>query len=181
MKNSSYNPHHSSAEIGISKTKGNPPTSVCTHSRNAVKWTHFQTPLQWRHNERDGVSNPQPHECLLNRLIKAQIKGNIKTPRHWLCEGNSPVTGEFPAQRTCSAEKVSIWWRHHDILITIFLTLWYAKILKPSLFKCVEIYQDVKKHCSKFLKRERYFTLVLGPLLTRMFYDRRFLMPHWRW
>ena len=30
-----------------------------------------------------------------------------------LCVGNSPVTGEFPAQRTSNAENVSIWWRHH--------------------------------------------------------------------
>ena len=30
-----------------------------------------------------------------------------------LCEGNSPVTGEFPAQRASKAENVSIWWRHH--------------------------------------------------------------------
>ena len=32
-----------------------------------------------------------------------------------LCEGNSPVTGEFPAQRASDAENVSIWWRHHAI------------------------------------------------------------------
>ena len=32
-----------------------------------------------------------------------------------LCEGNSPVTGEFPSQRASSEENVSIWWRHHDI------------------------------------------------------------------
>ena len=32
-----------------------------------------------------------------------------------LCEGNSPVTGEFPVLRACNAENVSIWWRHHDI------------------------------------------------------------------
>ena len=30
------------------------------------------------------------------------------------CGGNSPVTGEFPAQMTSNAENVSIWWRHHD-------------------------------------------------------------------
>ena len=30
-----------------------------------------------------------------------------------LCEGNSPVTGEFPAQSASNAENVSIWWRHH--------------------------------------------------------------------
>ena len=27
--------------------------------------------LQWRHNERDGVSNHQPQDCLLNRLFTA--------------------------------------------------------------------------------------------------------------
>ena len=30
-----------------------------------------------------------------------------------LCEGNSPVTGEFPAQRASNAENVSIWWSHN--------------------------------------------------------------------
>ena len=30
-----------------------------------------------------------------------------------LCAGNSPETGEFPAQRASNAENVSIWWRHH--------------------------------------------------------------------
>ena len=29
------------------------------------------------------------------------------------CQGNSPVTGEFPAQRSNNAENVSIWWRHY--------------------------------------------------------------------
>ena len=29
-----------------------------------------------------------------------------------LCAGNSPVTGEFPAQMASNAENVSIWWRH---------------------------------------------------------------------
>ena len=27
--------------------------------------------------------------------------------------GNSPGTGEFPAQMASYAENVSIWWRHH--------------------------------------------------------------------
>ena len=30
-----------------------------------------------------------------------------------LCEGNSPATDEFPAQKASNAEKVSIWWRHN--------------------------------------------------------------------
>ena len=32
------------------------------------------------------------------------------------CAGNSPVTGEFPAQNASNAENVSIWWRHHELM-----------------------------------------------------------------
>ena len=32
--------------------------------------------------------------------------------------GNSPVTGEFPAQMASNAENVSIWWRHHGTVPT---------------------------------------------------------------
>ena len=69
-------------------------------------------PLQWRHNERDGVSNHQPQGCLLNRLFRHRWKKTPKLRVTGLCEGNSPVTGEFPTQRASNAENVSIWWRH---------------------------------------------------------------------
>ena len=35
-----------------------------------------------------------------------------------LCEGDSLVTGEFPAQRASKAENVSIWSRHHGFIVT---------------------------------------------------------------
>ena len=69
--------------------------------------------LQWRHNERDGVSNPQSHDCLLNGLFRHRSKKTWKLRVTGLCAGNSLVTGEFPAQKASSAENVSIWWRHH--------------------------------------------------------------------
>ena len=47
--------------------------------------------LQWRNNERDGVSNHQPHDCLPNGL--------------------------FPTQMASNAENVSIWWRLHDHIV----------------------------------------------------------------
>ena len=62
----------------------------------------------------DSVSNHQPHHCLPNRLFKAQIKENIKAPRHWPLWGEFTRDGEFPAQRASNAENVSIWWRHHE-------------------------------------------------------------------
>ena len=70
-------------------------------------------PLQWRHNEHDGVSNHQPYDCLLNHLFKHRSKKTPKLRVTGLGEGNSPVTGEFPAQRASNAGKVSTWWCHH--------------------------------------------------------------------
>ena len=69
--------------------------------------------LQWRHNGHDSVSNNQPHACLLNRLFRRRSKKTSKLRVTGLCEGNSPGTGEFPAQMASNAENVSIWWRHH--------------------------------------------------------------------
>ena len=69
--------------------------------------------LQWCHKEWDGISNHQPHDCLLNCLFKVHIKENITG----LCEGNSLATGEFPMQRASNTKNVSIWWHHHVILL----------------------------------------------------------------
>ena len=75
--------------------------------------------IKCRINERDGVSNHQPHDCLLSRLLRRRSKKTSKLRVTGLCEGNSPVTGGFPAQRASNAEHVSICWRHHDILARV--------------------------------------------------------------
>ena len=72
------------------------------------------TPLRWRHNGRDSVSNHQPHDCLFNRLFRRRSKKTSKLRVTGLCAGNSPGTGEFPAQMASNADNVSIWWRHHE-------------------------------------------------------------------
>ena len=66
---------------------------------------YSQVTLQWRQNERGGVSNHQPHDCLLNRLFRHRSKKTSKFRISGLCAGNSPVTGELSAQRTSNAEK----------------------------------------------------------------------------
>ena len=70
--------------------------------------------LQWRHNERDRVSNHQPDDCLVKRLFTSRSMNTSKVRVTGLCEGNSPVTGESPAQRASNAENFSIWWRNYD-------------------------------------------------------------------
>ena len=89
--------------------------------------------LQWRQNERDGVSNSQPNDCLLNCLFRRGSKKTSKLRVTDLCAGNSPVTGEFPAQRASNAENVSIWWRHHVRLIKSLQITWRAGTCKFHL------------------------------------------------
>ena len=87
--------------------------------RPQIQWKkheEYWIALQWRHNGHDGVSNHQAHHCLLNRLVRRRSKKTSKLRVTGLCVGNSPVTGEFPAQRSSYAENVSIWWRHHEIM-----------------------------------------------------------------
>ena len=85
-------------------------TSTDTRSRN-----EFQvSALQWRHNERDFVSNHRRLKCLLNCRFRWRSKKtpNLRVAGLWA--GNSPVTGQFPAQMASNAENGSIWWRHHE-------------------------------------------------------------------
>ena len=66
-------------------------------------------------NGHDSVSNHQPYDCLLNRLFRRRSKKTSKLRITGLCVGNSPVTGESPAQMASNAENVSIWWPHHVV------------------------------------------------------------------
>ena len=83
--------------------------------RNVSKSTfhNISQSLRWHLNGHDGVSNHQPHHCLLNRLFGCRSKNTSKLRVTGLCAGYSPGTGEFPAYMACYAENVSIWWRHH--------------------------------------------------------------------
>ena len=52
---------------------------------------------------------------VLNRLFWRRSKKTTRIRVTGLCAGNSPVTGEFPAQMASNAENVSIWWDHHAV------------------------------------------------------------------
>ena len=47
-------------------------------------------PLQWRHNGRDGVSNHQPNDCLLNRLFRRRLKytSQLRAAGFWIPRTN---------------------------------------------------------------------------------------------
>ena len=90
--------------------------------------------LQWRHNERDGVSNHRRLwrlYCLLNRLFRHRSK-NIKAPRHWPLGGEStgdrwnplkgPVTREiFPFDDvTMSLDRTILLVKHNEFQKDIY-------------------------------------------------------------
>ena len=95
--------------------------------------------LQWRHNGHDSVSNHQHYDCLLNRLFRRRSKKTSKLRVTGLFVGNSPGTGEFPAQMASYAENVSIWWRHHGYS---FIITGESNMIETSgSNKCVIIYR----------------------------------------
>ena len=51
-----------------------------------------------------------------NYLFRCRSKKTSKLRVTGLCEGNSPVTGEFPTQRASNKENVPISWRHHAMV-----------------------------------------------------------------
>ena len=99
-----------------------PNTKWRNQRRGSSKFSHgttlmfsiHQWSLLWPHNDRDCVSNHQPHDCILNRSFRRRSLKTSKLRVTGLCAGNSPVTDEFPAQRASNAENASIWWRHYD-------------------------------------------------------------------
>ena len=82
-----------------------------------LRQDYFSIPvkLQWRHNERDGVSNHRRHQCLINCWFRRRSNKTPKLRVTGLCAGNAPVTGEFPTPKASNAESVSIWWRYHEL------------------------------------------------------------------
>ena len=69
--------------------------------------------LQWRGNGRNGVSNRQPHDCLLNRLFRRRTKKTSKLRVTGLCAGIHRWPVKFPhkgpATRKCFYLMTSSW------------------------------------------------------------------------
>ena len=76
------------------------------HSTVTSQWA------QWR-------LKPRRLDGFLNHSFRRRSKKTSKVRVTGLCEGNSPMTGAFPAQMTSNAENVSIWWPRHATLLAL--------------------------------------------------------------
>ena len=80
----------------VSKFK-NIPESQCS----VMIWQRSEaTSFRWRHNDHDGVSNHQPHGCLLNRLFRRRSNKTSKLRVTGLCAGKSPGPVNSPHKGT---------------------------------------------------------------------------------
>ena len=137
---------------------------------------HFTPALQWRHNGCDGVSSHQPPDCLLNRIFERRSKKTSKPRVTGLCAGNSPVTGEFPAQRASNAENVSIWWRYH--------TLKYASVpsgARPSVVTVASIFKNFPWLFQNFLYSFPKSVLPVAECKWHLYYRNHFRYVHGLW
>ena len=74
-----------------------------------------------------------------------------------LCEGNSPLTGEFYAQRASNADNVSIWWRHHANMKLLYT--FQVKCTGPCVNKR---YQMNKSVLSNIIYKKYSFGIYFG-------------------
>ena len=124
-------------------------------------------PLQWRHNERDGVSNHQHLDCLLSRLLRCTSKKSSKLLVTGHCEGNPPVVSEFPSQRASDAENVFLWWRHRihikPLMKVVLLTCLTSSLKFPSFFHKEKLPDDYVSMMMSY-----YPNLILNHISTRL-------------
>ena len=92
--------------------------------------------IQWRHNERNGVSVHLRLDGLVNRLFRPRRKKISKLCVTGLFGWNSPVIGEFPSQKVSNKESVSIWWRHHVFRITFVFLVFHCFIVQAIVAMC---------------------------------------------
>ena len=94
------------------------PTRVKSPVKNEINigsydsWRKYT--LQWRHMKVK-LSQIVGNSTVCLTVYVDRHQRNIKSALLAFCEGNSPMTSEFPAPRVSNAEKASICWRHHGM------------------------------------------------------------------
>ena len=89
--------------------------------------------LQWRYNEHYGVSNHQPHDCLLNRLFRCRSKKTSKLHITGLCAGNSPRRGPVMRKMIPFDDVIMIFLETHVMMSSVQWT-------ESMIFVCVLLF-----------------------------------------
>ena len=92
--------------------------------------------LQWRHNDHGGVSNHQPHGCLLNRLFRHRSKKTSKLPVTGLCAGNSPGPVNSSHKRPVTRKMVQF----DDVIVGVIYFHIYMFVLSCTYFQLLHMH-----------------------------------------
>ena len=101
------------------------------HNTWCLRSPHIMFPLHWRHNDHGGISNHQPHGCLLNRLFRRKSKKTSKLRVTGLCVWNSPGPVNSPHKGPVTRKMFPF----DDVIMSLFVTRWdisgwqYAMVL----------------------------------------------------
>ena len=111
--------------------------------------------LQWRHKKCDGISNHQRYDCLLSRLYKRRSKKTSKLRVTGLCEGNSPVTGEFPHKVPVTRKMFPF----DDVIMRILLPVIWSD---HQLAGTSDNSQMYRAFASSVIKRQSFYSTLLN-------------------
>ena len=115
--------------------------------------------LHWRHNEHDGVSNYQPHDCLLHCLLRSRWKKILKLR----------VTGRWPVNSPHRGPVTRKMFSFDDVIMILQYkgAIWFDKLIWDGLYCFSVIYPKLKAAtpwgvCNRFIAFGVYF-LSEGP------------------
>ena len=95
--------------------------------------------LHWRHNDHDGFSNHQPHDCLFNRLFRRRSKKTSKLRVTGLCAGNSPGPVNSPHKRPVTRKMFPF----DDVIMDIW-QMWLQSQTWKMVMHVLTKYNDVE-------------------------------------
>ena len=101
------------------------PLVYCWSFCSTTKSKNNGTVSQKRHHYNDVIMDSMASQITSLTIVYSGVYSGAdqrKTSKlrvTGLCAGNSPGTGEFPAQMASNAGNASIWWRHHYDLETL--------------------------------------------------------------
>ena len=100
---------------------------------------------------------------------RRRLKKTSKLRVTGLCEGNSSVTGEFPAQRAGDTDNVSIWWRHHVYEISAPEDTWIRTKYRVTHIHVMYTQQHLKlKSKNRCIDKELCEDLEMNTLQSRL-------------
>ena len=137
--------------------------SIKPHSRelgtSATRWFRWfwrVRPLQWRHNERDGVSNRRRLDCLLNRLFRRRSKKTSKLRVTGLCVRgihrwpvDSPHKGPVTREMLPFDDVIMVFHDDNALLYGMtFLLMSWQLLTTKYFFRCCKRNLRCHRHCS---------------------------------